>query len=58
MLNIVKSLKINELPYLTLIKGSIYVKLKFPVFSGMSGILKNFQKIVKNRVRNCFFTSF
>ena len=32
MLNIVKSLKINKLPYLTLIKGSIYVKLKFPVF--------------------------
>ena len=32
MLNIVKSLKINELPYLTLIKKGICIKSKFPVF--------------------------
>ena len=32
MLNIVKSLKINELAYLTLIKKGICIKYFFPVF--------------------------
>lgn len=37
MLNIVKSLKINELPYLTLIKKGYIHKIEI---SGFSGILK------------------
>ena len=42
MLNIVKSLKINKLPYLTLIKRGIYYFLNF-IFSGN---LKNLVKFL------------